>query len=45
MLEMETVPALSWDWVGQDRPTGTGQGGAGPWVPWFSLIFSLTWGD
>lgn len=22
-----------------------GQGGAGSWVPWISLIFSLTWGD
>lgn len=29
MLDMETVPALSWDWVGQDRPTGAGQEGGG----------------
>ena len=45
MLEIETVPALSWDWVGRERPTGAGQGGAGSWVPWISLIFSRTWGD
>lgn len=45
MLAMETVPALSWDWVGRDRPTRQGREGAGSWVPWISLIFSLTWGD
>lgn len=28
MLEMETVPALCWDWVGRDRPTGQGRGWA-----------------
>lgn len=29
MLEMATVPALSWDWVGRDRSTGAGQEGGG----------------
>lgn len=29
MLEMATVPALSWDWVGQNRPTGAGHEGGG----------------
>lgn len=42
MLEIETVPALSWDWVRWERPTGAGQGGTGSWVPWISLSFSLT---
>ena len=45
MLEIETVPALSWDWVRWERPTGAGQGGTGSWVPWISPNFSLTWGD
>ena len=33
MLEMETVPALSWDWVGRDRPTRQGREGLGPGYP------------
>lgn len=51
MLEMATVPALSWDWVGRDRSTGAGQegggspAGVGRWVPWVYLIFSPPWSD
>lgn len=50
LLEIETGPALSWDWVVQDRPTGAGQEGGGSssrcWaLGTLALIFSLPWGD
>ena len=36
-------PFLGLGGTGQTHEAG--QGGAGSWVPWISLIFSLTWGD